>query len=142
MVVIPRTCRAVRESGAPCRAAPLRDGEYCLMHSPEHAAEMAEARRLGGQRRRREVTLSGVYDLEELDNVPALRRVLTIAATDALSLENTVPRLRVLIAIVQVAANLLTVGEHEERLRALETTLHLRIERNRVEQQGADWRPP
>ena len=102
--MVSRSCRAIREGGGSCRAAPLRDGDYCLMHSPEHAEEMAEARRLGGQRRRREVTLIGVYDLDELDSVPHLRRLLTIAATDALSLENSIARGRLLVSVALAAA--------------------------------------
>ena len=39
------------------------------MHSPEHAKEVQEARRLGGLRRKREVTLSGAYDFEGLGTV-------------------------------------------------------------------------
>ena len=139
-MVMPRSCRAIREGGGPCRAAPLRDGDYCLMHSPEHAAEMAEARRLGGQRRRREVTLIGVYDLDELDSVPSLRRLLTIVATDALSLENSIARGRLIVSVVLAAAKLLEVGELEERVRSIEATLQPSVERNRVEQRQADRR--
>ena len=131
-MVSPRLCRAMREGGHPCRAAPLRDGDYCLMHSPEHAEEMAEARRLGGQRRRREVTLIGVYDLDELDSVPHLRRLLTIAATDALSLENSIARGRLLVSVALGAAKLLEVGGLEERVRAIEATLQPSVERNRA----------
>ncbi len=44
-------CAGTKENGQPCRAPKLRESEYCLMHSPDHAEEMAEARRLGGLRR-------------------------------------------------------------------------------------------
>ena len=138
MVVIPRSCQGIREGGGPCRAAPLRDSDYCLMHSPEHAEEMAEARRLGGQRRRREVTLAGVYDLEELDSVRSMRRLLTIAATDVLSLENSIARARVLVSIALAASRLVEVGELDERMRAIEAMLNPRAERNRVTQYRRD----
>ena len=48
-----RVCAAATADGKRCPVAPLRDGEYCFMHSPDHSAEAAEARRLGGLRRRR-----------------------------------------------------------------------------------------
>ena len=89
-----RYCRAIKEGGEPCRSAPLRDGPYCFWHSPEHAEEAAEARRLGGQRRRRERIVSGVYDFEGLDTVPRIRRLIEVAALDTLGLENSVNRSR------------------------------------------------
>ena len=48
------------------------------MHCPEHAAEAAEARRLGGLRRRREVAVSGAYDFCGLESVGDIRRLLEV----------------------------------------------------------------
>ena len=61
------------------------------MHSPEHAEEAAEARRHGGLRKRRERTLQVVYDVEGMETVPQLRRVLQIAVLEALGLERGGP---------------------------------------------------
>ena len=55
-----RGCIGFKENGQPCHAPKLQEGDYCRMHSPEHAEEVSEARRLGGLRRRREVAVSGV----------------------------------------------------------------------------------
>lgn len=41
-------CKATNAAGAPCGAQALRDG-WCAWHDPERAAEMADARRRGGQ---------------------------------------------------------------------------------------------
>jgi hypothetical protein len=68
-MVVSRTCKAIAEGGGQCRAAPLRESDFCLWHSPEHADEVAEGRRLGGLRRRREVAISGAYDFEGLGSV-------------------------------------------------------------------------
>jgi hypothetical protein len=115
-----RSCTGITEGGSACRQAPLSDSDYCFWHSPEHAQEAAEARRLGGLRRRREGTLSGAYDFVGLGSITDLRRLLEIAALDALGLENSIARARAITAIVQVGARLLEVGEFEERLEALE----------------------
>ena len=93
------------------------------MHSPEYAEEIAEARRLGGLRRRREVALSGAYEFNGLATVADLRRLLEIAALDALGLENSIVRSRTLGYLVGVAAKLLEVGELEERLAYLEAAV-------------------
>ncbi len=106
--------------GRMCRAGPQRDRPYCFAHEPERAAEAAEARRLGGLRRRKEGTLAVAYDLFGLDSAEGIRRLLEIVVTDGLSLENSIARLRALIATAVAATNLLKVGELEERAAALE----------------------
>ena len=103
-----------------CQAAPVKDGDHCFWHSPEYAEDVAEARRLGGLRRRREVAVSGAYEVNGLETVGDLRRLLVIAALDTLGLENSIARARTLGYLVGVAGKLLETGELEERLAALE----------------------
>ena len=122
-----RGCQARKETGEPCRQAPLRDSEFCFWHSPEHAEEAAEARRLGGLRRRKEKTVAGAYDIEGLDDVPKIRRLLEIAVLDTLALENSVSRSRTLAYLAQIALKALEVGEFETRLEALEATMGPRL---------------
>ena len=118
-----RQCTYRKDDGQPCRAAPVKEGEFCVMHSPEHAEEMAEARRLGGLRRRREVAVSGAYELNGLETVADLRRLLLNAALDALGLENSIVRSRILGYLVGVAGKLLEIGEFEQRLTTLEAAM-------------------
>ena len=94
------------------------------MHSPEHAQEMAEARRLGGLRRRRELTVSGAYEFEGIETVADIRRLLEIAVLDTLGLDNSISRARTLAYLAMTAIKLLDVGEMEERLGALESAVH------------------
>ena len=103
-----------------CQAAPVKDGDHCFWHSPEYAEDVAEARRLGGLRRRREVTVSGAYEVNGLETVGDLWRLLVIASLDTLGLENSIARARTLGYLVGVAGKLLETGELEERLAALE----------------------
>jgi hypothetical protein len=103
--------------------APLRDRPYCFSHDPERAADAAEARRLGGARRRKEGTIAVAYDLPGLDSVAGIRRVLDIVVTDGVGLENGIAKLRVLISTAAAATNLLKVGEFEDRLAQLEAAL-------------------
>ena len=122
-----RTCGARNQADGICLQAPLRDAEFCFWHDPGHAKEAADARRLGGQRRKREATVAGAYDVDGLGTIPDIRRVLEIAIFDLLSLENSVARARGLFSGVQVAAKLLEVGEFEERLAAIESVLGPRM---------------
>ena len=126
-VLTSRTCRERTKSGEQCRQSPLRDRDACFWHDPEHAETAAEARRLGGLRRRKEGTIVGAYDFQGLESIPEIRRLVEIVVTDALSMENSIARGRLLIAGAQAAAKLLEVGELETRVEALETTLTPRL---------------
>ena len=121
--MVSTSCKFVKEGGERCQAAPLHDDEHCFWHSPEHAEEAAEARRLGGLRRRKEKVVSGSYDIEGLENVGQIRRLVEIAVLDTLALENSIARSRALIAAAGAAGKLLEVGELEERIQALERAL-------------------
>jgi hypothetical protein len=127
--LLSKACTAIKQSGERCRQVPLRDSDFCFWRDPEHEEEAEQARRLGGQRRRREKITEGAYDLDALDTVPGIRRLLEIALLDTLGLENSVARSRVLIAGVLAAAKLLEVGELEERMAAVEVILGPRLAR-------------
>jgi hypothetical protein len=111
-----RGYNATRVDGQPCNSSRLRDSDYCRMHSPEYAAEVAEARRLGGMRRKREATVSGAYDIESLDSVAEIRRLIEIAVYDTLGMENSISRSRTLAYLAQMTLKALEVGEQENRL--------------------------
>src|SRR5450759_229258 len=122
-MVIRRRCAIARADGQPCAMAPLLDRPYCFSHDPERAADAAEARRMGGLRRRKEGTVAVAYDLPGLDTVAGIRRLLDIVVTDGLGLDNGIARLRVLISTAATAMNLLKAGELEERIAALEAAI-------------------
>ena len=119
-------CAGRQRDGRQCGAPPMRGEDFCLFHSPEHAEDAAEARRLGGLRRRREKTVVGAYGIEGLDSVAAIRRILEIAVFDTLGLDNSLARSRTLIAAAQAATRLLEAGELEARIVALEAALESR----------------
>ena len=122
-----RVCQAVKEDGSRCEAPPLVDEDFCFWHSPKHSEEVAEAGRLGGLRRRREKTVAAAYDLEGLDTVLQVRRLLQIAVMDTLGLENSIARSRVLAYLAQVALKTLEAGALQERLAALEVAMGPRL---------------
>jgi hypothetical protein len=116
-------CAGQTPDGRRCRSWPIRDESYCLWHSPEREEEAAEARRLGGLRRRREKAVAGAYDFGGLDSVPSIRRILVVATIDALGLDNSIARSRTLISAAVAAAKLLETGELEERVEVLEQAM-------------------
>jgi len=134
-----KTCKALNDRGEPCRQAPLLDSDHCFWHDPKHQKEAAEARRMGGVRRRRESTLATAYDVNEIDSVAGLRRLLQIAVIDTLSLENSIARNRTLGYLTQVGAALLEKGEFASRLEAVEAALGPRLVRREPVRKRSWW---
>jgi hypothetical protein len=101
----------------------MRDSDFCVFHDPEHAETVKEARRVGGQRRKREATLATAFDFEGLTSVRQIRRLVEVAAYDALGLESNIARVRALGYLAQIAVTLVEKGELEERLQAIESAI-------------------
>jgi hypothetical protein len=100
---------------------------FCVFHDPEHAEVVQQARSAGGQRRKKEVAVSLAFDFEGLNSIAAIRRLVEVAAYDALGLPNDLPRVRALGYLAQVAVTLVEKGEIEERLTAVEAALGPRV---------------
>lgn len=109
----------------------MLEKEFCFWHDPESADAAAEARRLGGQRRKREGALAGAFELESIRTIDDLVRVLEIALFETLALANGVARNRTLIAIAQAASSLKEKSELEGRLAALELALAPRMRKGK-----------
>ena len=126
-MVSSRACKHRFDDGRGCNAPPGLESDYCYWHDPEKIEEVAEARRLGGQRRRRERVVAGAYEFNGLESIKDLRRILEVAVIDVLGLENSIARGRALSNLVQVGAKLLEVGELEDRLAAIENAMGPRL---------------
>ena len=101
----------------------MRDSGLCFWHDPDYATEAKEAQRIGGLRRRTEATVAAAFDFEGLRTVDQIWRFIELAAIDTLRLENGAVRNRTMGSLSQIAMKLLGIGEHEERLRAIESVL-------------------
>jgi hypothetical protein len=115
-----RGCTYQMPTGRLCRATPMRDEPFCFWHAPETAEEAAEARKLGGLHRRKKKTIAAIYGFAGLRTIEANQALLETAAIETLGLENSIARNRALAQIASTGARLIEVGDHEERIAALE----------------------
>ena len=122
-----KSCKSRTSQGEPCRGTPMRDSDFCVFHDPDHAEVVQQARSAGGQRRKREATLATAYDFQGLTSIDEIRRLIEVAAFDALGLDNSINRVRALAYLAQVASTLLEKGEMDERLQAIEAALGPRL---------------
>jgi hypothetical protein len=107
-------------AGRRCGAAPARGRSFCLFHDPERTEEAAEARSLGGKRRRRETLVLAAFDLGDLGTAEGIARLVEVVVADALALPASPARGRVLLQAAGLGLRLLEAAEFEERLAALE----------------------
>ena len=120
-------CSARTRDGSACGATPMRDQPFCFSHHPDHKADAAEARRLGGLRRRREKTLEGAYDLADgLRSVDGILRFVEVGAIDLLGLDASVARSNAMFRGALVAARLLEVRDLAQRIAVLEAAFATR----------------
>lgn len=115
-----RVCAYRHSDGRPCGAPPLLDGLYCLFHDPEHAEAVAEARRVAGQRRRKEATVATIYDVFDVTSDEGTKRLMQIAVTDLLAMESSLPRAKAIISAVQAGIKVREAGDVAARLEKLE----------------------
>lgn len=119
-------CMAVSASGSPCRAAPLKEERWCLMHHPDHAEGVAEARRLGGMRRKKEAMTNVIFDLDAPPGtVEGSRRLLELAVQDALGMDDREKRSKLLVQVGRASNDLVRL-QQEGRLEVLESVLGVR----------------
>jgi hypothetical protein len=127
-----RRCSSNRSDGQPCWATPGRDAPFCFVHDPAKREMAAEARHLGGLRRRPTQTIKQVYDVGGLATIEEIGRYLEVALSDTLALDNSVARNRALIAGVLAAVQLHEHGELAAEVRAI------RAELDRIAAEAAD----
>ena len=100
------------------------------MHDPENVEAVAEARKLGGHRRKREIAVRGAYEVEQVNTVEGAQRMIEIALLDLLSLDPSLARCRGLLYGAMIIFKGLEVADFAERLKALEAAKHQHAERS------------
>jgi hypothetical protein len=107
---------------------PLKGSRYCFNHSPERAAERAQARRAGGQHTR----AAHAGDPEQIHkaprDIPQVMTILDYSLAETLELDNSIQRGRLLVSIAAAYGDLIRTGELETQLKELLRVLELRKE--------------
>jgi len=126
-VTVDRSCRALNQSGQPCRQAPQTDGEFCFWHDPTNEKEVVEARRMGGLNRRREQTLATVYELEGLGTLDDILRAYELALMQNLALDNSVARNRAIADVATAAGRLYRDNEMARQVEQIKSVIEGRL---------------
>ena len=120
-------CKATKKNGERCTVKAGPDG-FCTFHSPAHGKARAMGRKRGGERHR-------IPHAGNADDVPKQVRtladvlaVLDYALAEAMPLENSVQRGRLIVGIAHAFIEAIKTGELESRLAAIESALKIHPE--------------
>jgi hypothetical protein len=113
-------CQAMNSKGKPCGSGVAEGARFCFAHDPERAAEVAEARRLGGMNSRPKPSPAPPADLSTVDSRRAtLERVMDDLRSGSIGINLG----KTLIFAVHVGHELAKESELIEKLKVLEATL-------------------
>lgn len=111
-------CQAKKSNGQPCRMAPGASG-FCFIHDPATAAARAAAQRAGGLAQKTPHS-EGAQPPAQIRTVADVLALLDYATAEAAVMDNSVLRGRLLVQLATAYAAVITTGDIEARLAALE----------------------
>ena len=113
-------CKAKTHDGKPCKAKPIKGSKYCFIHDPASGEARAQARKLGGQRQRTPHGGNPDNLPKQIKTLEDIRLLFDYTIAEVIPMENSIPRGRLLLAIIEQGVKLFEVGELEERIKNLE----------------------
>jgi hypothetical protein len=119
-------CRSKTTSGQPCQAQAIKGGKFCFTHDPAQGAARARARKIGGQRNRTPHAGRPETIPAQVRTIDDVLKVLDYALAEAMPLENSIQRGRLIVAIAGAFIEAIKTGELESRLMAIESALKVR----------------
>lgn len=118
-------CKGKNKHGKKCNAYAGESG-YCFMHDATKGKERAIARRKGGYATKQPHYADTSVIPSVIQNIQDVLLILDYALTETVGLDNSIQRGRLLVSIAHGYIEALKVGELEERIEAVESTLKLR----------------
>ena len=111
-------CKSKTRSGDPCQGFALEDG-YCFSHSPALEQKRLEARAKGGKNSARSARLMGLVPPRLMPVYDRLESALEEVHTGMLESKQA----SAMAALARAMVAVLTSGELEERVRAIESQM-------------------
>lgn len=120
-----KQCTANNKQGERCKAFAGENG-VCFMHDATKGKERAIARRNGGLATKQPHFADASVLPSSVRNIASVLIVLDYALKEAVGLDNSIQRGRLLVSIAHGYIEALKVGEMEQRLEAVENAMNLR----------------
>lgn len=117
------SCKGKTRTGQPCGMAAIKGGRYCFAHSPAAGSKRAQARKEGGKARHTP-HFGNLADLPAQVESPAdAKKILAYALAELAGMDNSLQRVRALIAIFEAYNKSMEIGRHEELIQLIEAVM-------------------
>jgi len=123
-----KRCNGKTKDGADCKAFAGASG-FCFTHDVEKGAERAIARRNGGLATKSPHYADASMLPHKIAKIDDVLQILDYALREAVGLDNSINRGRLLVSIAHGFIEALKVGELETRIESIEHALRLRKEK-------------
>jgi len=120
-----KQCKSNNKQGERCKAFANENG-VCFMHDATKGKERAIARRNGGLATKQPHYADASVLPSTIRNIENVLIVLDYVLREAVGLDNSIQRGRLIVSITHGFIEALKAGEMEQRLEAVEMTLKLR----------------
>lgn len=101
-----------------CQAYAITDSDFCFAHDPANAKKRAEARKKGGYNRR--IIKNTKNEHSPIKSIKDINAILESSINEALLLETSQSKLRIVGYLCQIALKGQELGSLEERVNAAE----------------------
>jgi hypothetical protein len=122
-----KQCKSNNKQGERCKAFANENG-VCFMHDATKGKERAIARRNGGLATKQPHYADASVLPSTIRNIENVLIVLDYVLREAVGLDNSIQRGRLIVSITHGFIEALKAGEMEQRLEAVENALSLRKE--------------
>jgi hypothetical protein len=119
-------CIAKTKRGVRCPNPAGASSDYCFSHDPARASARAAAHKRGGRARHTPHNPNAPALPADVRTLDDARAILAHVLAEALVMDNSIQRGRLLVSVATAALEFVKVGEIEVRLAAVEAALKAR----------------
>lgn len=113
-------CQGKTKSGQACKMPAIKGDRYCFTHSATTRKAQAAARKLGGYNSSTPHAGNPVTIPADITTIETAAPIVRYVLDELLTMDNSIPRARALLACFDSFVKAFEIGELEKRIQALE----------------------
>jgi len=120
--MVAKKCAGKNKDGSACRGYAGKASKFCFQHDPKQAKARSAARKAGGRANKTPHSKAKAPGM--VRDMPGVMELIDYVLAEALVLQNSLERGRLLVSIVGSYSSALQVGDMERRISDLEESIY------------------